>query len=196
MKGNTVFLSLLLTGLSLEVGFLIKQGNELEVELERTRDSLHATQEELAKIESRVPEVGLSAETFQLVSTAGERITIGAGPSFLVFFSTSCPACAEDAPLWSELHEEYAEAGVEFVAVCVKSPDVSAQAFAQEWGVEFPVVQTEDPRLALAYRANYFPKRMLIDAEGKVAWSDPVEGALGEEGAAEMRDALDRLLSS
>ncbi len=194
MPRATLLFSLFLVGLSVEVALLVRQGRALRVDLDRALQTLHATQEELAKARADVSLSGVAAEPFQLMTTDGDSIELGAGPSFVVFFSTTCPACNEDAPIWGELYRDYADAGVRFVGVCVKAEDESAQAFADRWDVDFPVVYTDDPRVSLAYRADYLPRRILIDADGLIAWSDRADAPLGVEGEAEVREALEGLL--
>jgi len=184
MTRSIIFFALFVVGLSTEVVLLARQGRLLSAELERALASLHATQAELAKALSDRPFEGAAATPFELTALDGETVSLGAGPSFVVFFSTTCPACNDDAPIWGDLYRDYAESGVRFVGICVDDvEDDSAALFADRFGVDFPVIDTEDPRVALAYRADYLPRRVLIDAP------------FGVEGEGEVRAALDALIA-
>ncbi len=195
MRKNEWLMPLLVVGLSLEVGFQAWRNHELRGELEQLKSTSSRPGATPRGDSEIAAETGRKATPFQLESAAGQTLAIGTGPQFLVFFSTTCPACELDAPTWGELYRDYAAANVDFVGVCVHAGETSAQSFAAHWDLGFPVVAEAGPEIIDAYGADYLPKRVLIDAGGQIVWADAPGSPLGQEGEARMREILEQMAS-
>jgi peroxiredoxin len=192
-KGDLLVAGLLL-GLSAQVGLLTWRNHVLGDELLAQDEVLQRMREQLSSV-AGAPEIGRVAPSFRLSSATGDTLALGTGPQFLVFFSTTCPACEMDAPSWGELYREYGAEEIDFVGVCVRSGAISAESFASTWELGFPVVATAGAEVADAYAADYLPKRVLIDAAGRIIWADGPSSPLGEEGEARIREVLAQLVS-
>ena len=89
---------------------------------------------------------GTKAPDFQLKSMDGKRFSLqeelARRPVVLAFFKASCPVCQYAFPFLERLHKAYRQTKVTLVGVSQNDPQHTA-AFAQEFGVTFPVLLDE-----------------------------------------------------
>ena len=69
-------------------------------------------------------------------------------PVVINFFASWCVPCRDEAPLLQRQWEEHRAEGVRFVGVSIRDAAVDARAFAEEYGITYPIVH--DPQEVLA----------------------------------------------
>jgi thiol-disulfide isomerase/thioredoxin len=109
----------------------------------------------------------------------------------LEFGFAGCKRCAAVVPhlvRWSREHGERVQAI--FVNDGTASPRLEVlQSFVKDLGVTFPVVHEEGGESAKAYEVTAFPRLVLIDRRGRIAW----EGSpIGRE--AEVSETLSKVV--
>ncbi len=153
----------------------------------------------LAVVQGRRPQpqlTGKSAPAVALPLLGGGRSSIQAGKVTLVdFWATWCAPCRASMPRVQKLYTEYKSNGVELFSVDTDdaSPDREPQVreFLLQNGLTFPVV-LDDGSAERAFAVASLPTLLLLDREGKVAWSHI--GALTASREADLRTALNRTL--
>lgn len=124
-----------------------------------------------------LPHPGLVLPTFEAVTLAGERVTIGHTPpdesQLLFVFNTTCPYCQVSLPAWNEIARSVGSRGRGQVAVYGISldPPAATAAYADKYGLTFPVVTFPEPKLTELYRARVVPLVLVLDSVGRVVLS-------------------------
>jgi thiol-disulfide isomerase/thioredoxin len=119
----------------------------------------------------------------------GQAITIGEqlpGKIVLVSFMTySCINCQRTFPYLEQWYETYQDDGL--VIIGIHTPEfafehnISAvQSALDKHGITFPVVLDNDYETWRAYGNRYWPRRYLIDRDGRVVFDHIGEGAYEE----------------
>lgn len=107
-----------------------------------------------------------------LTDTAGETRSTAqarkAGMLLLVFFKTACPTCQLTFPYLQKLAEGYKDSGT-FTVWGVSQDDRQAtQAFAEQFGITFPLLLDRDLWNSTTYGITNVPTLYLTDASGLV----------------------------
>ncbi len=84
------------------------------------------------------------------------------------FWGTWCPPCRRAIPHTSEVAREFADQGVEFIAVSNTRGSEKMGKLADELGMSFPTAADVDDETAMAYKVQWWPFYVLIDREGVV----------------------------
>jgi peroxiredoxin/outer membrane lipoprotein-sorting protein len=125
------------------------------------------------------PEVNLTgqqAPDFTLNDLEGNAVTLSAlrgKPVLLDFWASWCGPCRMELPQVQELYQEYAEKGLQVVAVSVDAAVEDARKAAEEDKLTFPVLwgdsgAPEMQQVNTAYGISSIPRLLLIDANGVV----------------------------
>ena len=154
----------------------------------------------LAVVQGRRPQpqlTGKAAPAVVLPLLGGGRSAIQAGKVTLVdFWATWCAPCRASMPRVQKLYTEYKLNGLELYSVDTddESSDREPQVreFLLQNGLTFPVV-LDDGTAERAFAIASLPTMLLLDREGKVAWSHI--GALSASHEGELRMALNRALA-
>lgn len=124
--------------------------------------------------------VGRAAPAFRLRAPDGSVVTLTdfRGRHVLLnFWASWCGPCRGETPALRAFHEERG-AGVTVVGVNQQESRAAAAAFAEEFGVPYPIALDADGRVSAAYRVSTgLPVSFLIDPEGVVRQIH--RGALG-----------------
>lgn len=94
--------------------------------------------------------------------------------SVVNFWYAACAPCRVEAPFLEEVHETYADDGVQFLGVNLYDGADASQAFAETFGVTYPsALVTEDGSIKLAFAGQTplgaVPSTLVLDREGRVA---------------------------
>ncbi|MFP4378645.1 MAG: TlpA disulfide reductase family protein [Spirochaetales bacterium] len=116
----------------------------------------------------------LDVETLSLTEALGQVVLVN-------FWGTWCPPCREEMPSMQILYDEFAESGLEMLAVNVLESREVAAAFIDEFGFTYPVLLDRDGRVGLTYGVRGYPTTYIIDREGFIIgvkmgfhdWSTP-----------------------
>ncbi|WP_435075396.1 TlpA family protein disulfide reductase [Halorubrum sp. HHNYT27] len=119
--------------------------------------------------------------TIQTIDAPGSRdgeVTVPADgrPTFVDFFGTWCPPCAEQMPDLAAAHDRV---GDEVLFVSVTTEDVggavSESTVAQWWREhdgDWLVAADVTAELAAKLEVGGYPTAVVLDADGRIAWSD------------------------
>jgi peroxiredoxin len=121
----------------------------------------------------------------------------------VVFVDTECPVANLYVPTLVELHKEYAERGVQFLAVNSSSQDsfVSVSAHAQERDLPFPVLKDFDQKVAESFGARRTPEVFLLDAARVIRYRGRIDDQYGvgvrreKPTRHDLKEAIDELLA-
>jgi len=151
--------------------------------------------------------VGRRIADFKLSDTAGNAGLLAdlRAAKFVVvaFVGTECPLVRLYTPRLEQLAREYAERGVQLVAIdsnLQDTPDELA-AFAKQLGVSFPLLLDEDGSIADRFGATRTPEVFVLDAErviryhGRIDDQFQVGAQKPEVGRRDLAVALDELLA-
>ncbi len=113
------------------------------------------------------------------------------------FWATWCPPCIDEMPMYKELHDEYATAGVQIIGISMDDEDhlERVREFIEKIGIEYQILMgTEEVREA--YEVPGLPATYVLDQDGNIIKSfvgakpkkvlvELIEGLLSQgEGAA------------
>ncbi|MDX5892728.1 TlpA family protein disulfide reductase [Rubrobacter radiotolerans] len=92
----------------------------------------------------------------------------GQNATMLVFFATWCPHCQNEAPVISELEEQYEARGLEVVMVGIDGQDTpeGVRQFSENFDIQSPTVY--DPQLGGEYSVSGYPTTYVLDGERRV----------------------------
>ena len=86
-------------------------------------------------------------------------------PAVLFFFETDCPTCRLMTGYLNRLSDAAAVIGIS------QDPETPTEAFRQDCGIRFPIVLDRDWSISRAYGPSTVPALFLVDAEGRIAFS-------------------------
>jgi thiol-disulfide isomerase/thioredoxin len=84
----------------------------------------------------------------------------------LVFFATWCPHCNNEAPIISELEEQYEDLQVVMVGIDPQDDPQKVREFVERYRIESPAVY--EPPLGQTYNISGYPTTYVLDGEGQV----------------------------
>jgi peroxiredoxin len=121
----------------------------------------------------------------------------------VAFVGTECPLTNLYVPTLVDLHKEFAEKGVQFLAINSNVQDSFLQvaAHAQERDVPFPVLKDFDNKVAEAFGAKRTPEVFLLDAGRVIRYHGRIDDQYGigyqreKPTRRDLREALEELLA-
>ncbi len=119
-------------------------------------------------------EVGDIAPDFSITDSDGKTHTLVEHKGKLVvldFWATWCPHCRRAMPSMQQLHDDYAERGVEIFGINCRerSSTIDPVAFVREQGYDYPVL-IDSGEIAARYRVQGIPAFFVIGPDGKVLY--------------------------
>ncbi|WP_147108747.1 TlpA family protein disulfide reductase [Nesterenkonia populi] len=121
--------------------------------------------------ESRGESLAFEAETFD-----GDQVsedTFQDEVSVVNFWYANCPPCRKEAPDLQEIHEDYADDGVQFLGVNTRDTQPTAEAFERNFGITYPSIEDRGGSVMLAVTdyvpPSAVPTTLVIDREGRVS---------------------------
>jgi len=99
------------------------------------------------------------------------RATAGLPPVRLIIvdlFATWCPPCQQETPILRAFDRAYRERGLQIVGISVQELQGSVAAYAERYGLEYPIVIDADGALFRAASAGGLPTKILLDPSGRV----------------------------
>src|SRR5262249_26288412 len=99
----------------------------------------------------------------------------------VVFIGVECPLANQYVRRLHELHEEFADKGVQFIAINSNSQDsVAAVAdHAKKNQLPFPVLKDDDQKVADQFHASRTPEAFLLDATGAIRYHGRIDDQYG-----------------
>jgi len=108
----------------------------------------------------------------------------------LIFWATWCPACRQAIPSFSALHAQYAQKGLEVIALNIASNDPlpRVQRFQEETKMPYRILYDEKTDVSRLYAVFGIPTSLLIDRDGIIQFR-------GNDLPANINQVLDKLLT-
>jgi thiol-disulfide isomerase/thioredoxin len=139
--------------------------------------------------------VGKPAPEIELDMLDGSKFRLSARQDKIVildFWASWCGPCLQVMPQIDKVVHEFADQGVELVAINLEEKDDRIKAALERLKLEMPVALDRDGRVAEKYGATAIPQTVIIDRTGKVARLFVGGGArFGDQ----LRTALEAVLS-
>lgn len=116
--------------------------------------------------------VGKMAPEIELDMLDGSKFRLSARQNKIVvldFWASWCGPCLQVMPQIDKVVHEFADQGVELVAINLEEKEDRIKAALQRLKLEMPVALDSDGRIAEKYGATAIPQTVIIDRTGKVA---------------------------
>lgn len=134
------------------------------------------------------------APDFTLQSTDGKTVKLSdyRGKAVLLnFWATWCQPCKIEMPWFADLQKQYGPEGFQVVGVSVDE-DSSAEEvskFAQELGVNYPILMGKESVVDAYGGVQFLPATLFINRDGKI-----IEKVFGLKGKGEIEDNIKKAL--
>lgn len=98
-------------------------------------------------------------------------------------WATWCPPCKQEMPTLLAYYEAHKAQGFVIVAIADGQSPEEVRAFAQDYGLTFPVWPDPEYLATKTFRINSLPTSFVIDREGKVrlTWTGAISRAMLEK---------------
>ena len=157
-----------------------------------------ASLEELESAERKAMvqnKLNIPAPDFTLKDTEGNNVSLSDFPGqiiFIDFWSTKCPPCLEELPIFQETYEKYCDEGVVFLAINTEKETENVVPFLKKNDYAFTVLY--DKKIKSAYDVAGIPTIFILDGEGIIRYKHvgyrPDAGEIWEEQIAELKKQL------
>ena len=107
------------------------------------------------------------------------------------FWASWCPPCRQEAPVLTQIYEEYRDRGVMFVGVDVWDHLGDAELYLQQEGPTYPNGFDATGVIAIDYGVRGIPEKFFIGRDGAIA-----KKFVGPLNATQLRETLNELLAS
>ena len=132
------------------------------------------------------PRKGFAAPDFTLGTSDGSSISLSdlrGNPLIINIWASWCPPCRTEMPAMQRVYEKYRDDGFIILAVNSSFQDDSekAKAFANELGLEFPILFDREGNVSHLYQASALPSSYFVDRDGiiqQVVVGGPMSEAL------------------
>ena len=127
-----------------------------------------------APLEAQKVRPGAAAPEIELTKLQGGKLKLSSlrgYPVVVTFWGTWCPPCRDEFPELVAAHRKYRDAGLEIVAVNQRDQELSTkdvQAFADRYGVKFPVLLDARGRSRRSFQLVGLPTTVFIDRGGTI----------------------------
>jgi cytochrome c biogenesis protein CcmG/thiol:disulfide interchange protein DsbE len=118
--------------------------------------------------ESRVP-----APSFRLINSKGAPVSLSQYKGKVVlldFWATWCTGCKVEIPWYIQFSRKYKRDGLVVLGVAMDDTWQPVKPFVREKKMNYPVV-LGNKEIAKQYGLVGMPKTLLIDRDGRIAWS-------------------------
>lgn len=117
------------------------------------------------------PREGFFAPDFTLDTLDGGKVTLSELRGNIVmvnFWTTWCPPCRAETPALEASYRAYKDSGVIILGLNLTDQDSlrEVEAFAEEFGLTYPIVLDRDGTVGLMYQLNGLPTTFFINREG------------------------------
>jgi cytochrome c biogenesis protein CcdA/thiol-disulfide isomerase/thioredoxin len=125
------------------------------------------------------PDGFLNSEEFTLSEYIGEKIIL------VEFMTYDCINCQRTFPYFNDWHSKYKDEGLLIVGIHTPEFDHerninNVRNALADYNIEFPVVLDNDKQIWRSYQNRFWPRRYLIDQNGKIIFDHIGEGKYQE----------------
>lgn len=134
--------------------------------------------DEMPEMPEETDLTGKEPPAFTAQDLQGRDVPLGdfrGKPLVLDFWATWCPPCLRELPILNELHAEYADQGLQIVAVSSDRSLAEVTGFLEETKLDFTVLWLPPDRereVSEAYGITGIPRTLYIDADWTVRVDD------------------------
>lgn len=121
----------------------------------------------------RGTKIGELAPEFELVKTDGSRVSLNdlqGKPAVVVFWSTYCSSCREEAPELNKLAATFEPQGVKVLGINVDSSDARLNEGIEDFKIKYETVRDIGTNVARSYRVTGTPTVIFLDKKGAVRY--------------------------
>ncbi|UCC65766.1 MAG: redoxin domain-containing protein [Anaerolineae bacterium] len=118
-----------------------------------------------------LPQTGFAAPDFTLHTLDGQTVRLSdlRGQAVLVnFWATWCPPCRAEMPAIQQVYDRYRDHGFTVLAVNLQERDAQVAAFADQFGLTFPILLDRSGDVFERYRVRALPSTFFIDRSGGI----------------------------
>ncbi len=144
------------------------------------------------KEEVEVIKVGSKAPDFELTDILGvkHRLSDFEGQGVVLnFWGTWCAPCEREFPAMENQYADFADKGVEIIAVNYAQSDFEVKKYVQNMGMTFPVAIDKKKSVFAAYNIGPLPTTIFIDSTSKI-----VEISKGEMSEKQIKDSMTAIM--
>ena len=128
----------------------------------------------------------------QLIPDGQLKLTDLQGQVVMVdFWASWCPPCRQEAPILTQVYEEYRDRGVEFVGIDIWDHLGDAEIYLQQEGQSYPNGFDAAGVIAIDYGVRGIPEKYFINRNGAIT-----KKYVGPLNVDLLRNTLDELLTS
>ena len=116
-----------------------------------------------------LPQTGFAAPDFTLETLNGQTVSLSGlrGQAVLInFWATWCPPCRAEMPAIQQVYDRYRDQGFTVLAVNLQESDAQVAAFAEQFGLTFPIPMDRSGSVFARYRVRALPSTFFVDKEG------------------------------
>ncbi len=106
----------------------------------------------------------LDGKAFSLRSSEGQVVILN-------FWASWCSPCRKELPQLDALHASLSKQGVRVVAVSIDAEVANARRFRDKFGLTLPIAHDGPNGLARTLDLPSIPYTVVLDQQGRVAWS-------------------------
>ena len=119
------------------------------------------------------PRSGFLAPDFELISTEGNTVRLSDLHGSVVIvniWASWCSPCQAEMPALQSVYEKFSDKGLVILAVnsTIQDDPISAQGFAKEKGLTFPVLLDSSGIVTKQYQVRALPTTFFIDHQGVI----------------------------
>jgi thiol-disulfide isomerase/thioredoxin len=114
-----------------------------------------------------------AAPSFSLIDSKGAPVSLSQYKGKVVlldFWATWCTGCKVEIPWYMQFSEKYKLDGLAVLGVAMDDNWKPVKPFVEEKKMNYPVV-LGNKEMAKKYGLKSMPKTLLIDRDGRIAWS-------------------------
>jgi peroxiredoxin len=127
----------------------------------------------LAVVPVNAAEFRAAAPSFSLVNSEGAPVSLSQYRGKVVlldFWATWCTGCKVEIPWYMQFSTKYRNDGLAVLGVAMDDTWQPVKSFVKEKKMNYPVV-LGNKEIAKRYGLTSMPKTLLIDRDGRIAWS-------------------------
>lgn len=116
---------------------------------------------------------GESAPEFELTKIDGTTVSLAdlrGKTAVIVFWSTYCSACREEAPVLNQLAADFAAKNVKVFGINVDSSDARLKEGITDFQIQYETVRDPGAKVARSYRVTGTPTVIFLDKNGIVRY--------------------------
>lgn len=119
--------------------------------------------------------IGHPAPAYRATTLEGDSVSLAdlrGNVVLLNVWATWCHPCREEVPFLQDVHERYADEGLELIGVSVDAAgeEATIRDFAQRYGMTYPVWRDPGERVSSTFLIIGVPASFIVARDGTLLW--------------------------